>query len=303
MDSYIIREHDGSTFSESSAFYITDDSSSLGCLFRILSGSCDIESATSGLAVAATQNFFFGDFRENQSRDMSFLDSFEENLNLSDYEKFLSENKFSQRKFYTTLRKELTTSVFNEIQNNYTASFVHIYRAYEHLSYAFPMIYASKTHDYIGTFENLRKWMTSSSSDDHIGELRFHSKFITTLFAGTPESDSTIDIHIQTRSEFQNAIFDGLTSKILGWKSEEKWTASTQKPNKISVSFLDFHSFLVTLRNRYFHYSNARKDNLDIDNLIDPELLFSFINKPALNFISSLFYAIVKHQYLATQRA
>jgi len=158
------------------------------------------------------------------------------------------------------------------------------------------MIYAAKTDNYIGTFENLRKWISSSANDGNVGELRFHKAFVSTLFHDLPELSSTIDIHIQSRDEYKEAIFEGLASKVLGWKRPEQYTGATSRPDKLSISFSDFHSFIVNLRNRYFHYSNSRSDNIVLEEIVESDLLFSFVNKAGMNYITTIFNGVVGHQ-------
>jgi hypothetical protein len=293
--SYYFSEKPDSTFSDRSPFCITDKTQSLAKIFRVLSGSCLIFNANHDEPLELHNNYFYGDFRPNETGDLSFLDSFEENTTLEDYEAFVLANQYKNHKFYSSFLNEISGSVYHEELEHHTAAFVHIYRAYEHMSYAFPMIYASKTTDYIATFDNLRKWL-SHKDDGNVGELKFHKSFITTLFKDMPELSSTIDINILSKDEFKEGIFSALVRKVLGWKTIENYTASTVKPEKISVPFPEFHSFIVTLRNRYFHYNNSNKDNIGINDIIESDLLFSFVNQAALNYISTIFNGIVKQQ-------
>jgi hypothetical protein len=285
-----------SSFGTGSAFAIGPRTTEFAALFRLMSGSCSITNLNSDVTVSPNQNYFFSDFRENPEQDLAFLDNFEEDITLQDYESHVSGKGFSNRKFYKSLLAELCGAVFNEAIDSHTAAFVHLYRAYEHLSYAFPMIYAAKTDNYIGTFENLRKWISNSDSDGNVGELRFHKSFVSTLFHGLPELSSTIDIHIQSRDEYKEAIFEGLAIKVLGWKRPEHYTGATTRPDKLSISFSDFHSFIVNLRNRYFHYSNSRSDNIVLEEIVESDLLFSFVNKAGMNYITTIFNGVVGHQ-------
>lgn len=294
--SYEFSENSNSILSEESPFHINTRSSEISLLFRVIGGSCVVTSKNNEISINVKSNYFYSDLRENQNSDIDFLNNLEEGIELSDYENLIRKIGFKNRKFYQSFLNEIVGAIYNEELEKHTAAYVHLYRAYEYLSYAFPMIYSSKTENFIGTFENLRKWMTNSESDGNIGELRFHKSFITSLFKGLPELSSTIDIDIRAKDEFKEAIFLSLTTKVLGWSSEEKYTPSTIKPEKISIKFPEFHSFLVNLRNRFFHYSNSRNDNLSVDDIIDSDLLFSLINKPGINYISRIFHEIIKHQ-------
>jgi hypothetical protein len=294
--SYEFLEKSNSIITDQSPFYICENSSEISVLFRVLSGSCIIINKNNETPVEINRNYFFSDFRNNSDSDVSFLNDFEEGINLSDYESFIKKTAFKHRKFYKYFLSEITGAIYNEELEKHTASFVHLYRAYEYLSYSFPMIYASKTDNFMGTFENLRKWMTNSDSDGNKGELKFYKSYVSTLFKGLPELSTTIDINITAKEEFKEYIFLSLTKKALEWNSEEKFTPLTIKPNKISINFLDFHSFIINLRNRYFHYSNSRSDNISTDDIIDSDLLFSIVNKCGINYITRIFHETVKHQ-------
>lgn len=292
--SYIFSEKANSSFSNISPFYIKKNITELAILFRIFSGSCVITNKNTDEAVELRYNYFY-EGNENNEGDLTFFDNFEEGLTLSHYEDHIRAKGFRNRRFYKSLLNETSAAIYNIEKERHTAAFVHLYRTYEHLSYAFPMMYAAKTEDYIGTFENLKKWMTNSSSDGNVGELKFHDRFLKTVFDSS-DLENTIDISITTREEFKESIFDGLSKKVLGWDTAEKYTDTTERPNKLSIKFIDFHTFFINLRNKFFHYSNAGHNNIGLDDIIESELLFSFVNKPILNYIATIFHAVIKHQ-------
>ncbi|WP_134701550.1 hypothetical protein [Pseudomonas viridiflava] len=294
--SYEFSENNNSTTSNESPFFIKDETSELAMIFRVIAGSCQITNLNTETTEPLSINYFFSDLRLNPEGNLTFLNLFEEGLKLTDYEDQIKKTAYKNRKFYKNFLTELASCIYHENTNRHTAAFVHLYRAYEHLSYAFPMIYAARTEDYVGTFENLRKWMNKANSDENVGELKFHKNFIATLFKDTPEIQTTIEIEINTKQEFRPAIFKALTEKIAGWDTPEKYSPGTVSPDKIAIPFIDHHSFLVNLRNRFFHYSNARSDNIGLDDIIEADLLFSFINKTTLNYIATVFHGLVKHQ-------
>ncbi len=242
-----------------------------------------------------TKNYFYSDIRNNESSSLSFFDEFDEGLALSDYERAVKKTGWNNRKFYGPFLSELASCVYHEEGGRHTSAFVHLYRSYEHLSYAFPMIYASRTNDYVGTFDNLRKWM-NNDSDGNVGELKFHKTFVVSLFKDMPELARTIDVEINTKQEFREPIFKALAEKIAGWKSPDSYTSATVRPDRLAIPFSEYHSFFVTLRHRFFHYSNARRDNIGLDDIVEADLLFSFINKITLNYIATIFHGVVKHQ-------
>lgn len=293
--SYEFSECNGSPLTSESPFFIHDRVAEFALIFRVLSGSCQITNLNTDESAVLSKNYFYGDNRDNESRDLSFFDEFDEDLTLSDYERLVKRTGWNNRKFYKPFLSELASCVYHEEGGRHTAAFVHLYRSYEHLSYAFPMIYASRTQDYVGTFENLRKWM-SNDSDGNVGELKFHKTFVVSLFKGMPELARTIDVEINTKQEYREPIFKALAEKVAGWKNPDSYTPATVRPDRLAIPFVEYHSFFVTLRNRFFHYSNARSDNIGLDDIVEADLLFSFINKITLNYIATIFHGVVKHQ-------
>lgn len=272
---------------------IAEHSPEISIIFRLLSGSCSITSLHDGEIFDLDTNYFLPGCPKNADRTLGFLNGLQEEIVLSDYEEFITENPRVNKNFYRNFLNELTAAILHEEKSAHTATFVHLYRTYEHLSYAFPMIYASKTDDYIGTFENLRKWLTNTKSDENVGELRFHKTFLETLFSGQPLLASTIDIDITVRAEQKERVFDALCRKTLGWKSARDYTGETTRPDKISISFLEFHSFIINLRNRFFHYANGRSDNLGVEDIIAADTLFSMVNKAVLAYVATILHEIV----------
>jgi len=285
-----------SPFAEQSPFFIDLGTTELASLFRVLAGSSVLTNLSSDISIALSRNYFLGDYGENLAHDLSFLNKFEEGLKLKDYEQHVISTKFRNRQFYKNLLAEICATLFNEGKEKHTAAFLHLYRAYEHLSYAFPMIYAAKTDNYVATFENLRKWMVNADKQGNVGELGFHKAFVSTLFKGLPEISTTLDIHLNCKDEYKDKLFDGLAKKVLGWKSDTDYTSTTARPDKLSIGFVNFHSFIVNLRNRYFHYSSARSDNLSLEEVVDSDMLFSFVNKAGLYYVATIFNRVVIHQ-------
>ena len=56
------------------------------------------------------------------------------------------------KKFYENFLYELSSFFIHKKQKSHTAAFIHLYRSLEYISYAFPMIYASRANDFAKTF-------------------------------------------------------------------------------------------------------------------------------------------------------
>lgn len=69
---------------------------------------------------------------------------------------------------YERILNELTQYfVVNELSP--CEGFVHLYRTLEFMSYSFPLIYASKSKSYRGTYDSLKKFLAGDSG----GEVKF----------------------------------------------------------------------------------------------------------------------------------
>lgn len=78
---------------------------------------------------------------------------------------------------YERILNELTQYfVVNELSP--CEGFVHLYRTLEFMSYSFPLIYASKSKSYRGTYDSLKKFLAGDSG----GELKFFDKFLKEIF-------------------------------------------------------------------------------------------------------------------------
>lgn len=166
----------------------------------------------------------------------------------------------------------------------------------ETISYAFPLIYASKTDDFIGTYNYLKDFLTGNRDK---GELGFFKSFIKIIFNGDPLSESSISIDIVVDSEevderesLQRVFFNSFRKAC---PDVNIYSADTEEPRKISVKFSDYSSFIINLRNRFFHLFSSGQPNLLSDDIIDADFFFKLVNKPTAYWISLVLLEILKH--------
>lgn len=291
INSFEFSECETSGFVKDSPFYISEQATPLAVLFRVFAGTCEITSMNTIESVSLCTNYFYSDFRQNDLSNLDFLNDFEEGLEFIDYEECVHKNSYRNIDFHRTFLAEIAGCIFNLEKGKNTVAFVHLYRAYEHLAYAFPMIFASKTKDYVGSFDSLKKWMTKEGNGN-AGELKFLKSFISTLFEKDEILSTAIDIRITANDEHKMLMFNALAKKVMDWQSIEKYSPGTTSPDILSIPFIEYHSFIINLRNRFFHYFNQRGDNLSIDDVIDSDLLFSMVNKSSLYFVAIIFHEI-----------
>jgi hypothetical protein len=202
--------------------------------------------------------------------------------------KFLFQNK----RFYEILNTEFSNYYYYNNKESYTTAFAYLYRILETISYSFPLIYASRATDFIGTYNFLKDWMTG---DKKAGELGFFKKFIVTTFSNDPAiaKDSSINIDIEGEStEIQQYFFDAFKKAC---NNPSIFAQDTQEPIRLSVKFTEYSSFIINLRNRFFHLLNSGQPNLQSDDILDSDHFFKMVNKPTAYWLSIILIQVLKH--------
>lgn len=263
------------------------------CL-RVLLGTCRITNTETESSTDIFTNFLDATRSPNLQNDLTFLDGFEEDLSASDYHARLSSTPLTNRTFYNDFLSEISVAALAHEQNNGTSCFLHIYRAYERLSYAFPLIYASKSHNYIGSFESLKKWISDAKGEGQAGELAFFRNYLESKYGD--ELDVTYDFHLIGSDETKRRQFRLLKEKILQWKPEDV-TPGTIENATVSVPFGSLHKVLLVSRNRYFHQMSGRPGNIRQPEIVDAELFFRTLSGPLLTYVAKLFHDVVVHDF------
>lgn len=69
----------------------------------------------------------------------------------------------------------------------------------------------------------------------------------------------------------------------------------TVEPDKLSIKYLEMGSFIITLRNRFFHYLNGGAKNIDSSEIVDSDKLFSIVNPVSMYWLAMIFLGILTH--------
>lgn len=266
-------------------------------LFRVLSGTCTILHDVTGQETVVDTNYFIHHFEKNENCSLAFLDNYQEGLVTADYDRELRARANVNRKFYNDILDEVATSVVSLKNERHVDAFLHLYRCYERLAYAFPMIYAAKNPDYLASFDSLRKWLSNANPDQPSGELAFLRKFLSTY--EKDELYQTIDFDITGPLAAREVIFKTITNQLLDWSTQSDYIGNTTLPDKVSVPFAKMHEILLKARNRYFHQSSGRADNLGKAHVVDADLFFSILTPPLLSYIAQLFHDVFAHNLAA----
>lgn len=225
---------------------------------------------------------------------------FEEDFTLSDLSTLLKDRllTFRNKDFYDNLNNEFLNFHYNTYKENHTIAFLHLYRILEYTSYTFPLLYAVSTKDFSSSFESLK---TLFSGDKDKGELKVYKDFINEIF-GKDKYYSRISIDINITSdlpEYNQRIYNTLI-KICDKEIFD--LNKNQKFSKLAIKFTEFSSFIITVRNRFFHLKNSQSNNIHSIDIVDSEHFFKLINGKCAYFISMITLEIIQKSCLIKSR-
>lgn len=256
-------------------------------LIRLLSGTLNVKYTVNGEEKEIEQNTNYSvpgllqntSFSPNIIKDFFGFDKFNksERKIVDDYLRVNRRNHF----IHENLLSELTSAIVWQ-ESSPIESFVHIYRALEFISYSFPLIYASKSTDYRGTYEKLKKFM----SGDSIGELKFFKTFIAELFKN----------NILINYEFEAYFLNGCEEKV---KTELQRVINNPyyefDGNTLKIRLMNIIDLIVTLRNRYFHMLVGQGMENFYDVSYDKRDLFSALTPIFINWLTLVYKEIIDY--------
>ncbi len=209
--------------------------------------------------------------------DFFSFDEFDntEKESIDKYLRFNRRNHF----IHEELLSELTNAIIWQEQSP-IESFVHIYRTLEFMSYSFPLIYASKSMDYRGSYEKLKKFMSGDSD----GELKFFKTFLKELFKENILYEYEFDIL------FLSENIDLIQAELQRVLSKNYYIFEGET---MKIRFANLADLLITLRNRYFHMLIGKGTDNFYDTRYDKRELFSVMNPVFINWLTMIYKEIV----------
>lgn len=213
-------------------------------------------------------------------------------LSTDDLGKIFKDRRFlhQNQNFFQNLTNEFSNYYYYENKQSHTTAFAYLYRILETISYAFPLIYAAKTDDFKGTYNFLKDCLTGNRDK---GELGFFKSFIKVVFENDPLFESSISINIIADTEdIQQHFFNSFKKAC---PDENIYSADTDEPRTLSIKFPEYSSFIICLRNRFFHLFNSGQPNLQSDDILDADYFFKLVNRQTTNWLSLVLLEILKH--------
>jgi hypothetical protein len=263
--------------------------SELLLILRLLSGNVELTHNYSNSVMNSRVNYFSGDLVRANNWKREFPVLFSEDTTAEDLSIFIQNTKYVNRSFYSAILAEISQFILHTKRGSHTSAFIFLYRILEKISYAFPLIYASKTQDFLRSFGHLKELMVG---DKEKKELGFFKAFIGMLYENDSISDTSIDIKLnsnepQVREQMYKSLKEVIDNSIIHEDSNEY--------DVLAIKYTDMGSFIINIRNRFFHNLNGGAKNIESDKVVDTDELFSFINPMAMHWISMVFLQVTAY--------
>lgn len=253
---------------------------------RLLSGNVKLTHNYSNKVVESRVNYFSGDLIAPQNWKRDFPRLFSENTTANDLSIFIQSIRFTNRSFYSAILSEISQFFLHTDKGSHTSAFIYVYRVLERVSYAFPLIYASKTQDFLKSFKELQNLMVG---DKEKKELGFFKKFIYTIYKDDDISETSIDININSE---EDVVREQIFKSLKGVVEDSVFHENTVEYHTLSIKYNDMGGFIIGLRNRFFHNLSSGGGNIESNKIVDSDELFSFVNPMAMHWIAMVFLQV-----------
>lgn len=203
--------------------------------------------------------------------------------NINEICAYLDKTKYVNSEFFLHLLEELSSYFYKKTKGAHTTCFLHLYRSIEYISYSFPLIYASISREYYGSFNKLKNYFDTSKN-----ELLFFDEFLKRIL---DESllQSPLVFNFNTLSPNINKNHFNIIKAILGNDNID----SEVRDVSITTSYQHLLKLSIDLRNRYFHFAIGGQRNIRSTEIIENDVFFQLINEEVLNWISIIYFEIL----------
>lgn len=192
------------------------------------------------------------------------------------------------RNFYKEIFFEFSNYFTCMKNKNFVNGFVHLYRILERISYALPLIWASKSKDFYGTFSKLKEFFQNKDTKELGGLKLFIKGFVDPYLAIT--TDFNI---ISINQDWQKEYFMSIKNAAI--KAQGSNTPLIETPfNRISIKNEDIIGFIIEIRNKYFHALTGANASFTSKNIMCTDEFFEIINEPCINWLAFLIMEVIK---------
>lgn len=289
-----LTDNHGAGHSVGADFLLTNSTPSNFNILRIISGNVSITNLDTGNCLSNEHNFLADNyiFDSSLSFEQNLCKILNDSIEVEDLKAFFFDRRYNvkNREFFSRLENEFCNFLTYTNKGSFTTAFIFLYRILEVISFSFPLIYASKTYDFKHTYGKLKE-MFESNNGTTKGELGFLKSAVKVMFSESELMNTSVDIMLEDEHEKNVKIFAAVKGVI---KEPAIYHTDTVENSKISVCFGEVSSFIIMLRNRFFHLFNRGDKNLESIEIIDPDYFFSKMNAPLFGWMCIVYVEITK---------
>ncbi|MFP5081690.1 hypothetical protein [Pedobacter sp. JCM 36344] len=260
-----------------------------GKLFRLLIGSLSISNNVTGEVIRQNYNYsILGKPKVVRFSINLFTDPISPSALIEDINQYLTASAPANIQLFKDLTNEFCYFYFYRQKGNHTLAFLHAYRILERISYTFPMLFASKARDYVGTFSKLQNYFNGSNS-----ELKFLNLFINDFFE-EEFLNYKVKFNITAHNEdIRESYFKII--KMLCTANSPPINYTFNEFSDITIDNKDSLNLMIHLRNRYFHFASGGQRNISSSEMVEPSDFYEILNEHFVNWLSVVYFKIVKN--------
>lgn len=271
----------------SAGLSLIENNSSALRIFRLLTGTCRLLDSFDGKGILLNRNYLKIPSGLVKRPSMRQIEDAFDDVDLKyvyDCFKKLSENE----DFYKLIEFELINCLVAKSRERYLEAFLFLYRIIEGVSYSIPLMYVSKSRSFNKTYKSLQKFIPKKESE---GELAFFKNFMESHWSDSWFYNITFDLAMDVIDiEEMRPVYYALYLDKAG-----KNVLDSTEDEEIKMSFIQFYSFMIELRNRYFHFlQGSWQNNIKTSQVVYPDLFFKPIMDLAVNWIAVVLFEVMK---------
>lgn len=287
----------GEKHADCTGLYIDEENYIQLLIARCFTGSVLISHLPRGVEFQIVDGFI-SDFYENTNSDpvKEVIGCVSQQLSPQNLLQFynIPRNRLRNKKFFESLLIELSHFCLHHNFDHHTAAFVYIYRILEKISYPFPLLYASQTDDYKNSYGLLKEYFGENKGSKK-GELGFFKSFIQKTYEGQGIGETSVDFNFAVIADFD--VRKKIFQKLKQLCPDSMIHQATVENELLAVKFTEMSSFIITVRNRFFHQFNRGDANFEDDEIYDSEEFFLILNVKCAGWIGMVYFEILKKSY------
>lgn len=258
-------------------------------IYRLLLGTCNIRDDFFQREFKFRSDYLAQPYeRRSKVRFSDLLQHLPDEMDHAFLAKYFSSLKANDD-FYSMIEFELISCLIARDRLSYLEAFIFLYRMIEGISYAVPLIYMSKSKSFEKTFSSLQACMPKSDKE---GELIFFRKFIDSHWNKESfyKKPMTVDLSLVEFEELRPKYFL-LYKKLLDEKAIEQEVEDEQ----ILIKFPNYMDFMISIRNRYFHFLQGTwRQNIKTGEIVFPDVFFKPILDLGISWVATCLFEVIK---------